>query len=374
MFEKRYVHISFMISILAHSLLFMSYYSYLLKVKEVATTFLENIELLEIEPDIIVVQEMPGQVPPRNVIEFFKMSLPTFKKPKFQEITEPEIEREKTLKEVSEKIDFDRTIEVRPTPQISLTQDKYVKREKLSEIVPEGEVYGEKKLDMLSPHEPDIKIEEVGKVAVGKISYSQPIDLGKKTPLSPLKDIKEVEIKEVKYTYKPGTLKEAAVSIKKRRSTVTKPTLGYGKGTPLGYGKRVLLVKHRIKTSEDLKKIARPVAEKVEKTEVGLIREAKPEKKTVEIMGPVVGRKIITSYVPVYPDWARAEHIEADVVIRFYVSPEGKIREKLYLERTSGYSKLDRLAMEAIKKWVFAPLETDGGDQWGIITFRYLLK
>ncbi|MFB0526455.1 MAG: hypothetical protein ACETVO_03175, partial [bacterium] len=161
MFEKRYVHISFMISILAHSMLFMSYYSYLLKVKEIATTFLENIELLEIEPDILVVQEMPGQVPPRNVIEFFKMSFPTFKKPKFQEITEPEIDREKTLKEVSEKIDLDRTIEVRPTPQISLTQDKYVKREKLSEIIPDAEVYGEEKLDMLSPHEPDIKIEEV---------------------------------------------------------------------------------------------------------------------------------------------------------------------------------------------------------------------
>lgn len=363
-----------MISILAHSLLFMSYYSYLIKAKEVATTFLENIELLEIEPDVLVVQEMPGQVPPKNVIEFFKMSFPTFKKRKFQEITEPEIEREKTLKEVSEKIDLDKTIEVRPTPQISLTQDKYVKREKLSEIIPDAEVYGEEKLDMLSPREPDIKIEEVGKVAVGEISYTQPIDLEKKAPPSPLKDIKEVEIKQVRYTYKPGTLKEAAVSIEKRRSTVTKPTLGYGKGTPLGYGKRVLLAKYRIKTSEDLKKIARPVAEKVEKTEVGLIREAKPEKKSVEITGPVVGRKIVTSYIPVYPDWARAEHIEADVVIKFYVSPEGKIREKLYLERTSGYSRLDRLAMEAIKKWVFQPLETKGGDQWGIITFRYLLK
>lgn len=374
MFEKKYVHISFTISILAHSLLFMSYYSYLLKAKEVATTFLENIELIEIEPDILVIQEMPGQVPPRNVIEFFKMSLPTFKKPKFQEITKPEIEREKTLKEVSEKIDFDRTIEVRPGPQISLTQDKYVKREKLSEIIPDAEVYSEEKLDMLSPHEPDIEIEEVGKVAVGKISYSQPIDLEKKTSHSPLKDIKEVEIKQVKYTYKPPTLKEATVSVKKRRSTDTKPTLGYGKGTSLEYDKRVLLAKQRIKTSEDLKKIAKPVAEKVEKTEVGLIREAKPEKKSVEIMGPVVGRKILTSYLPVYPDWARAEHIEADVVIKFYVSPEGKIREKLYLERTSGYSKLDRLAMEAIKRWVFEPLETSGGDQWGIITFRYLLK
>lgn len=374
MFEKRYVHISFMISILAHSLLFTSYYSYLLKAKEVATTFLENIELIEIEPDILVIQEMPGQVPPKNVIEFFKMSLPVFKKPKFQEITEPEIDREKTIKEVSEKIDFDRTIEVRPGPQISLTQDKYVKREKLSEIIPDAEVYSEERLDMLSPHEPDIKIEEVGKVAVGKISYSQPIDLEKKTSHSPLKDIKEVEIKQVKYTYKPPTLKEATVSIKKRRSTVTRPTLGYRKGTSLGYGKRVLLAKQRIKTSEDLKKIAKPVTEKVEKTEVGLIREAKPEKKSVEIMGPVVGRKILTSYIPVYPDWARAEHIEADVVIKFYVSPEGKIREKLYLERTSGYSKLDRLAMEAIKRWVFEPLETSGGDQWGIITFRYLLK
>ncbi len=374
MLEKRYVHISFMISILAHSMLFMSYYSYLLKAKEVATTFLENIELIEIEPDILVVQEMPGQVPPKNVIEFFKMALPSFKKSKFQEITEPEIEKEKTLKEISEKIDFDRTIEVHSRPQISLTQDKYVKREKFSEIIPEGEVYSEKRLDMLSPHEPDIEIEEVGKIAVGEISYSRPIDLGKKTPPSPLKDIKEVEIKQVKYTYKPPTLKEAAVSIKKRRSAVTKPTLGYGKGTSLGYGKRVLLAKHRIKTSEDLKKIARPVAGKVEKTEVGLVREAKPEKKTVEITGPIVGRKILTSYVPVYPDWARAEHIEADVVIKFYVSPEGEIREKLYLERTSGYSKLDRLAMEAIKKWVFEPLETKGGDQWGIITFRYLLK
>lgn len=373
MFKKRYVHVSFTISILAHSLLFMSYYSYLLEAKEVATTFLENIELIEIEPDILVIQEMPGQVPPKNIIEFFKMSLPTFKKPKFQEITKPE-DREKTLKEVSEKIDFDRTIEVRPRPQISLTQDKYVKREKLSEIIPDAEVYSEEKLDMLSPHEPDIKIEEVGKVAVGKISYSQPIDLEKKTSHSPLKDIKEVEIKQVKYTYKPATLKEATVSIKKRRSTVTKPTLGYGKGTSLGYDKRVLLAKQRIKTSEDLKKITKPVAEKVEKTEVGLIREAKPEKKSVEIMGPVVGRKILTSYLPVYPDWARAEHIEADVVIKFYVSPEGKIREKLYLERTSGYSKLDRLAMEAIKKWIFEPLETNGGDQWGIITFRYLLK
>ncbi|GAI25416.1 unnamed protein product [marine sediment metagenome] len=143
MLEKRCVHISFMISILAHSLLFMSYYSYLLKAKEVAVTFLENIELIEIEPDILVIQEMPGQVPPKNIIEFFKMSLPVFKKPKFQEITEPEIDREKTLKEVSEKIDFDRTIEVRPKPQISLTEDKYVKREKLSEIIPDAEVYSE---------------------------------------------------------------------------------------------------------------------------------------------------------------------------------------------------------------------------------------
>ena len=50
------------------------------------------------------------------------------------------------------------------------------------------------------------------------------------------------------------------------------------------------------------------------------------------------------------------------------------VREKLYLERTSGYSRLDKLAMEALEKWTFEPLKTAVGDQWGIITFRYLLK
>jgi len=32
------------------------------------------------------------------------------------------------------------------------------------------------------------------------------------------------------------------------------------------------------------------------------------------------------------------------------------------------------IAMEAIKKWVFEPLKDSKGDQWGIVTFRYLLK
>ena len=77
--------------------------------------------------------------------------------------------------------------------------------------------------------------------------------------------------------------------------------------------------------------------------------------------------------MPVYPDWARAQNIEADVVVRFYVSCDGKVRDKLYLERTSGYSKLDKLVMEALKKWVFEPVKS-GGDQWGVVTVRYLLE
>jgi len=336
---------------------------------------LENIELIEIQSDIPVIQEVPGQVPPKNIIEFFKMALPSFKKPELQEVTNPETEEKKVIEEATEKIDFEKTMEVHSKPQISLTQDQYTRKESLSEIIPDAKVDKEETLlDMLAPQEPGIEIEEVGRVAVPKAAYSQPIDLEKKTAYSPMKDIKEVKVDKKQKAYKLSTFKEAKVSIKKGKSTGAKPKIGYGKGTSVGYDKRVLISKRRKETLEELKTVVKPVEQKIKKTEVNLVKKEKPRKKSVEISGPVVGRKIVASYLPAYPDWARAQHIEADVVIRFYVSPQGNVREKLYLERTSGYSKLDQLAMEAIKKWIFEPLETTGGDQWGIITFRYLLK
>lgn len=366
MAETKNVYISFSSSLLIHSLIF-GFYLYLNQLRKTNLIILENIELIEIEQDETIVQKMPRQIPPKTILDFVKMAMPVFKKPKpqSQEIAEPEIDR-KLIEKVPEKIHLDKTLNTRPESQISLTQKKHVSSEKLSEIIPETESAKRPELAMLSSQEPAIDLAEVGKIAVGETSISQPISLKKKT-VPVLRDFKQGDVTKAKTSdsYKPSTLKGAKISIEKKISpAVSKPTLGYGKG--------ISLTNQRRNLPRELE-VAPSVTRIVEKTPIGVIKETKPDKKSVEISGQIVGRKIISSYLPVYPDWARAANIEADVVIRFYVSPQGEVREKLYLERTSGYTKLDQLAMDALRKWVFESLKTTG-DQWGIITFRYLLR
>ena len=111
-----------------------------------------------------------------------------------------------------------------------------------------------------------------------------------------------------------------------------------------------------------------------------LIRERKEElkpeekKKAVEIEGPLADRKIVSFDIPQFPDWAKQQGIvEADVAIRFWVSSAGDVLPDIQVERTSGYGRLDRLAMDSLLKWKFAPL-TANARQWGVITFRFILE
>src|SRR5581483_9842163 len=91
-----------------------------------------------------------------------------------------------------------------------------------------------------------------------------------------------------------------------------------------------------------------------------------------QISGPLGSRKVLKAFVPQYPAWARAKNIEADVAIRISVAPDGSVRDGAVVDRTSGYTELDKLAIEALKNWKFAPF-AGGQDQWGVITFRFLL-
>jgi TonB family protein len=167
-------------------------------------------------------------------------------------------------------------------------------------------------------------------------------------------------------------MKEASISIGKKRPS-SKGSVGFSRGTSIGYNKSMELKKYSRKTP-DMKNVSSEAVKKSKETSYGKVKEAKIDKKSVEIMGPVTKRKIIKSYLPEYPNWARAQQIEADVVIRFFVSPDGKVRQKMILERTSGYSKLDKLAMKAIQEWIFESISAGDGDQWGVVTFKYLLK
>ncbi len=96
-------------------------------------------------------------------------------------------------------------------------------------------------------------------------------------------------------------------------------------------------------------------------------------KKGIDIEGPLANRNVISYNIPKFPDWALKQGIpESSVSIRFWVSPDGKVLPNLRIERTSGFGRLDHLAMEALKKWRFAPIKTQE-KEWGVITFRFLL-
>lgn len=99
------------------------------------------------------------------------------------------------------------------------------------------------------------------------------------------------------------------------------------------------------------------------------------KKKSVEIEGPLSDRRVTYYELPEFPKWAAERGIvEAEVRIRFYVSPAGEVLPDLRVERTSGYGALDRLALQALKRWRFEPASAGAGNQWGIITFRFLLE
>jgi TonB family protein len=129
----------------------------------------------------------------------------------------------------------------------------------------------------------------------------------------------------------------------------------------------------------ELRPAPEPIAKKLQSFTAAPLRRQGAEaieekKKGVEIEGPLADRRVVSYEVPEFPEWARQQGIlEATVAIRFYVSPEGDVLPNMRIERTSGYGRMDRLAMDSLKLWKFAPLGSDQR-QWGIITFRFLLE
>lgn len=94
-----------------------------------------------------------------------------------------------------------------------------------------------------------------------------------------------------------------------------------------------------------------------------------------EIMGPLSQRMVLYKDIPSYPEWAEKEGIEAGVSVHFVVLSNGKVKDNIYVVRTSGYPVIDNLVMEALRHWQFASLEGDlyGKEEWGVLTFYFSL-
>ncbi|MBI4386050.1 MAG: TonB family protein [Elusimicrobia bacterium] len=99
------------------------------------------------------------------------------------------------------------------------------------------------------------------------------------------------------------------------------------------------------------------------------------KRKAVEIEGPLSKRKVTAYELPQFPAWLAVRGVaEAEVRIRFLVNPGGEVLPSMRVEQTSGFGALDRLAMESLKRWRFEGLAGATGNQWGIITFRFILE
>jgi TonB family protein len=93
------------------------------------------------------------------------------------------------------------------------------------------------------------------------------------------------------------------------------------------------------------------------------------------LAGPVVDRPLISFRKPEYPEWAKDEAVEGSVRIYFVVLPDGRIKENIMIQKTSGFSDFDDNAMAALRTWRFEPLKGGAtGEQWGTITFQYRLS
>ncbi len=94
------------------------------------------------------------------------------------------------------------------------------------------------------------------------------------------------------------------------------------------------------------------------------------------ITGEVEGRELLHREYPEIPRWLEEKGVEAEVVLRFVVNPDGEVGDRIIVQKTSGYAELDRLAVAALKKFIFAPLPltVKQAEQSGTIAIRFTLK
>lgn len=79
--------------------------------------------------------------------------------------------------------------------------------------------------------------------------------------------------------------------------------------------------------------------------------------------------------VPAYPPLSRRLGERGRVLLRVYVRPDGSARE-VHVHASSGYTRLDRAAKEAVEHWQFVPARR--GDEpvgaWVLVPLSFMLK
>lgn len=170
-------------------------------------------------------------------------------------------------------------------------------------------------------------------------------------------------------------LKQAPIELPKvQLNDVVKGEGGYiyGKGKTSTPAPEVSLKKMTI--SKDITNIKPKKKEATKSTESKIISSNKTNSSgpKISISGEIVNRKIIKKVLPTYPRAALLRGSEGRVILKFWVTPSGKVRSHIIVLKSSGDPDLDAAAQEALLQWVFSKIE-GGNDQWGILTVDFVL-
>lgn len=86
----------------------------------------------------------------------------------------------------------------------------------------------------------------------------------------------------------------------------------------------------------------------------------------VQFSDPVFGVAGLSNPAPRYPRQARANNEQGRVVLLVHVGPDGR-PTKVDVQQSSGFKRLDRSAVKAVKQWIFLPATVAGVPTHGVV-------
>jgi len=354
--NSRVVRYSILASASFHALLFFLYLHFVLLRPETSSVVLNNVDLIMQE------REARVRAPQQNkTLNFLKLALPQIPR-----IAAPEMPK---------------------LPQIDIKAPDHSRAaldlpKSLTERA--GRVAGAQKLDMDAGSRVNASVKDAGldlKADRSAVAIAPRIELEevgfKKAPSLP----QGLKFEDAGPAVRPQTMQELNLAVDNARRAAAAPqALSERQGSVAGARQAPVLEGPAQRLTEarsaNVQLASRPQpsisAESISLRHESLRQEeAAPQR--MEITGPLSRRKVLKFYAPPFPDWARDRGLlEAAVSVKFYVDNSGRVLDNAAVEKTSGYGVLDRLAVDAIKRWTFEPLSGPASRQWGIITFRFV--
>lgn len=78
---------------------------------------------------------------------------------------------------------------------------------------------------------------------------------------------------------------------------------------------------------------------------------------------------------PAYPSISRRMGEQGKVMLRVYVNEQGQ-PERIELQQSSGFDRLDKAAMDAVRRWKFVPGKRNGVPEamWNVVPINFVLE